>query len=176
MSATVPLRESRRTVPVPISEGRAANHTVGWAVIGALAIAVQLYVYAAWILGGEAVRTPTGPDPIPGYVMVAAWILQILGPVGSLALLVWCIRQYQRTRRLGFDTLLAIGWCSMVWQDPGLNILRTQIFYNSYLFNRGSWATHIPGWVSPNGHLLPEPLLFTSLMYATSGLVFAFLI
>jgi hypothetical protein len=176
VSATVPLRETRRTAPVPITAGRDANPAVWWAVVGAVAIALQLYVYAAWIFSGDAVRTLTGPDPIPGYVKITAWILQVLGPVGSLTLLVWCIRQYRRTGRLGFDTLLAIGWCSMVWQDPGLNILRTQIFYNSYLFNRGSWATHIPGWVSPNGQLLPEPLLFTSLMYATSGLVFAVLI
>ena len=176
MSAAAPLRVSRRPTPAASAESRGANPAVWWAAVGGLAIVVQVYVYGAWIFSGDAVRTPTGPDPVPGYVKVAASILQILGPAGSLFLLVWCVRQYRRSGRLGFDTLLAIGWCSMVWQDPGLNILRTQIFYNSYLFNRGSWATHIPGWVSPNGQLLPEPLLFTSLMYATSGLVFAILI
>jgi hypothetical protein len=144
--------------------------------VGAIALATQLYVYVAWMTSGDFVRTPTGPDPVPGYVKVAAWVLQIGGPVGTTVLVIWCVRQYRRTGRLGFDTLLAIGWFSMVWQDPGLNILRQQIFYNSYLFNRGSWAPNIPGWVSPNANLLPEPLLFTSLMYATSGLLFAVLI
>lgn len=177
MSATLPARGAvGRGAPVTVAEPRPANAAQWWAAVGGLAIAVQVYVYGAWIVSGDAVRTPTGPDAVPGHVKVAAWTLQVLGPVGSLALLVWCVRQYRRTGRLGFDTLLAIGWWSMVWQDPGLNILRTQIFYNSYLFNRGSWAAHIPGWVSPNANLLPEPLLFTSLMYATSGLVFAVLI
>lgn len=107
MFATVPLRETRRTAP--ITDGRGTNPAVWWAVVGVVAIAVQLYVYGAWILSGDAVQTPAGPDPIPANVKAAAWVLQVLGPAGSLVLLVWCVRQYRRTGRLGFDTLLASG-------------------------------------------------------------------
>src|SRR5205085_12380369 len=32
-------------------------------------------------------------------------------------------------------------------------------FWNSYLVNFGSWAPHIPGWLSPNAHRLPDPIL-----------------
>ena len=36
-------------------------------------------------------------------------------------------------------------------------------------FNMGGWAGHIPGWVSPNGGNIPEPLLWVLPFYVGIG-------
>src|SRR5208283_1312984 len=49
----------------------------------------------------------------------------------------------------------------LFFQDPLLNYLNTWSTYNSWMFNRGSWVQHIPGWVSYGepGRMMAEPLL-----------------
>jgi hypothetical protein len=45
------------------------------------------------------------------------------------------------------------------FQDPLSNYLRSAYFtYNTYWLNFGSWTTNVPGWLSPNGNLLPEAI------------------
>jgi len=43
------------------------------------------------------------------------------------------------------------------------------VTYNSVFLNAGSWTSSIPGWLSPNGHMLPEPLLWTGVGLRQSG-------
>jgi hypothetical protein len=47
-----------------------------WAIIGVCFLAVEIYVFGHWILGGDAYATTTGTDPVPGSVKIWAWLLQ----------------------------------------------------------------------------------------------------
>jgi hypothetical protein len=60
----------------------------------------------------------------------------------------------------------------MVWQDPMVNYISTQYLLNSNLINFGSWTFgSTPGWVSPNGNLLPEPIVLYPAVYMLFGIV-----
>lgn len=130
-----------------------------WATIGVAAVAVQLYVYGAWVTSDGFVPSPLGPDPIPTWEKVNAWILQPLFTIGALAVLGWVVRGCVRERRMTFDAKLLVAWYSILWLDPAGNYLRPQFMFNAYYVNRGSWVEHIPGWVSPNGGKFPDALL-----------------
>ena len=64
--------------------------------------------------------------------------------------------------------MLLVSMGLMFFQDPLLNYFNTWCTYNTWLLNRGSWSSHIPGWVSPEepGRQVPEPLLTNTPGYA----------
>lgn len=133
-----------------------------WAAIGGALLALQLYVWVRWITGPYFVRVPTGPSDPPMYMKV---------PLLANAIILWAalpfalwwffIRPWRRERRITLDGMLLISMGLMFFQDPLLNYLNTWCTYNTWLFNRGSWTSHIPGWLSPEepGHQVAEPLL-----------------
>ena len=157
---------------------RRIRPVVGWAVVGAGFVVFVVYLAIAWVASGDfhAVRTEVGKAGA-----VRAWALALtlveLGVLTTAA--VYAIRQSLRQRSLSFDTLLFLACATLYWQDPLINFFRQAFFYSSTLLNRGSWVEHIPGWISPNGHLLPEPLLFVGTMYASAipleGILAAFI-
>jgi hypothetical protein len=127
------------------------------------------YLVAAWFISGDA--TPTRAGGVGTSTKIWAWAFQIVSPI----LLIWCfayaIRRSRRDGRVHFDLLLLIGATVCIWVDPmTTNFFRTQMLYNSYLVNLGSWAEHIPGWLSPNAHLFPEPLINWGALYAVTYL------
>ena len=139
-----------------------------WAVVGAGFIALQVYVYSAWILSGDAVRTPTGPTPVPGYMRWSAHSMEAI----TVSLVVFfgywfVVRPWRRERRMTLDGLLYLACFTLYWADPLLNYAQTWGTYNAVFFNRGSWAMHIPGWIAPRNNLFPEPLLWSGGLYPT---------
>jgi hypothetical protein len=136
---------------------------VWWAAVGAAAVAVQAFVFVTWFLSGEAKTTPTGADPVPTSTKFWAISIQSISILLFLGTAVLVVRQCRRRRVLTFDAVLVIAWCLSWWQDPILNYLRPIFFYNAYLVNLGSWTSRIPGWQSPDGHLLAEPLFAASI-------------
>ena len=131
-----------------------------WAGLGAAAIAFQAYVYIAWIASSDFKPTPTGPDPVPRIEQVIAWILQPALALVALAALIWVIRGCRRGGALTLDAkLLIAGYCQL-WLDPIGSLIRPEFFFNAYYVNFGSWIGHIPGGMTPNGHMLADlPLL-----------------
>ncbi|WP_139334685.1 spirocyclase AveC family protein, partial [Mycobacterium colombiense] len=65
----------------------------------------------------------------------------------------------------------------MFFQDPLLNYLNTWCTYNTWMPNRGSWSSNIPGWVSPEvpGHQVVEPLLTNVPGYSFGNLLIVML-
>jgi hypothetical protein len=118
---------------------------------------MQIYVYTAWVASGDFKAVHSGADPLPNSEKVWAWVLQISFTAVAVATVIWLIRGCRRERRLTLDAKLAIGFVSIIWLDPVPNLLRPQVFFNSYYINRGSWVEHIPGWISANGRFLPDP-------------------
>src|SRR4051812_39399851 len=73
---------------------------IPWAVFGAACIGLQTYAYTRWILGPDFHRTPSGPTPIPTFMRVAAWTIQIAGVLGVMATLYFLVyRQWKRNGR-----------------------------------------------------------------------------
>lgn len=136
------------------------------AAIGALCVALQLWIYGAWALDGIHRLPATGPDTVPTRIKVALWTIQALG----LVLIVWLAaslrRQWRRTRTLQPDGLLFVGALSTVWLEPIGSYFKTTFLCNSYTINVASWGPYIPGWQNPAGSHKPEPLLYGGLAYA----------
>jgi len=157
-----------------ISYARRYDISKAWAALGAFFLAITVYVFAAWIISGDATPTKPGPDPIPGYVKAFAWFWQILGPVLMIGCIIYVVRRSRREGRITFDAMILFAWATAMWLDPATNnFIRPNLLYNSYLINFGSWAPHIPGWLSPNANLLPEPIVAYSGLYGVPGVLVA---
>ncbi|HKY92163.1 MAG TPA: spirocyclase AveC family protein [Nevskiaceae bacterium] len=136
-----------------------------WAFIGGLFVALDVYVFGAWILSDEFRPQPPGDTPVPGFVMfwVRFWeFVSIALGVGCLVYLVRCT-----FRKEAFPTLaiFMIAWQLSLWQDPIINFIRPMFTYSSAFYNMGSWSSFVPGWISPNGSRMPEPIFFQVGMY-----------
>ena len=133
-----------------------------WAAAGGAILVLQLYVWIQWITGPYFERVPAGPMDPPMYMKVPLMANAIVLWVGLPFALWWFIvRPWVRERRITLDGMLLVSMGLMFFQDPLLNYFNTWCTYNTWLFNRGSWSSHIPGWVSPEepGRQVAEPLL-----------------
>jgi hypothetical protein len=159
---------SQTSAPVPRSNSvpRRARPVLWWAAIGIAAVALQAYIYTRWIMSADFRSVPTGPDSVPQWEKVAAWIEQGAFTVAAVGVVVWVVRGCIKQRRMTFDAKLLLGTMALTWLDPIGNMVRVSFFMNSYYVNRGSWTPFIPGWISPNAAHLPDPLLveFTGYM------------
>lgn len=149
------MNETRKK-PAPI---------VLWAALGALCIVMQCYVFGAWIASSDFRPTDPGPDPVPPEVLNTIHNFERFSITLGLLALVWFAWGIWRNRRIDVWRLLMIGWLSSYWLDPWLDFLRPMFTYNAYATNFGSWAEFIPGWQSPNGSRIAEPLLIDPSAY-----------
>jgi hypothetical protein len=100
---------------------------------------------------------------------VTARAVVVAGIVAFSGCLYWfVIRPWRRDHRLTPDGLLLFGFLALIWQDPIINYTQTWLSYSSVLPNHGSWGPHIPGWLSPEANLMPEPLVFLFPAYGYS--------
>lgn len=133
-----------------------------WAVIGGALLVLYLYGWIRWIAGPYFQQVPTGPSDPPMYMKVPL-IANAVGAWIGLPFAVWwfIIRPWRRERRITLDGMLMVSMGLIFFQDPLLNYLNTWCTYNTWMPNRGSWSSYIPGWVSPEvpGHQVVEPLL-----------------
>lgn len=154
--------------PAPVSDGvpvesgrRRARPVLGWAMFGVVALAVQLYIYAAWILRGHATPIGVGSDPVPGWMKVSLISQEVVFVVGGLAAVaLFVVRPLLRERRLSWDGMAVIAAVSLVWWDPLYSYLGLAHTYNSYMTNVGSWASDVPGWLPPNGQNISQPIFW----------------
>lgn len=132
-----------------------------WAGLGVAALGFQTYLYARWILSGNLKRTPTGSDPVPTYLRVAAHANEVLAILLALGCVYWfCVRPWRHERRVTIGGLACFAALSVYWQDTAGNWANHIAVWNAEFFNLGAWYNFIPGWVSPQAQHIPEPLLF----------------
>lgn len=138
-----------------------------WAVSGAFWFLFQVCVWGRWISGPYFVATPPGPDPVSPTMQAYLFWAQVICPVVCVSLLwFWVVAPWRREGRLSSDAMIVIATTTVWFWDFSPSYIVDQVLYNSHMFNRGSWGLHAwPGWVSPAGHLLPEPLLFVPPAY-----------
>jgi Spirocyclase AveC-like len=134
---------------------------VTFAGVGALLLAFELYVLARWVAGPNFKPTPPGPDPISGAGQAVLTVMQVIVPIGTAACIwFWVVRPWRRDGQLTTDGMFAIAAGMIFFWDMCMNYTSVTLFYNSHLVNFGAWANGAwPGWTSPNGNLLPEPVL-----------------
>lgn len=133
-----------------------------WAVVGGALLALQLYVWISWITGPYFERVPGGIHEPPLYMKIPLIANAVVLWVGLPFAIWWFfIRPWRRERRITLDGMLFLSMGLMFFQDPLLNYFNTWCTYNTWSFNRGSWSSNIPGWVSPEepGRQVAEPLL-----------------
>lgn len=138
-----------------------------FAAIGALFLALEVYIYIDWIFfSGKFKRTPQGPTPIPEWMRQGALWVTIVTAAGFLAAIYFfVIKPLRRDGRLSTDGLLAISFILIYWQDPLLNYTVTVSTYNTVFPNWGSWTQSVPGWLSPRGSQMAEPLIWSGPTY-----------
>ena len=158
-----PVTESLGGVAAPGAEVQpSADRVKIWAVVGGAILVLQLYVWIRWITGPYFERVPAGPSDPPLYMKIPLMANAIVLWIGlPFALWYFIIRPWVRERRITLDGMLLVSMGLMFFQDPLLNYFNTWCTYNTWLFNRGSWSSDIPGWVSPEepGRQVAEPLL-----------------
>jgi hypothetical protein len=138
---------------------------VAWAVLGAAFLAVEAWALSGWVLSGDASPTPTGADPVPGYMKVAihgAEVAAVVAFVVFVALVV--VRPWRRDGAITLDGLFCLVFLTVFWQDTFSNYFAHWFSYNAEFTNLGSWDSHVPGWQSAQGNLIAAPL-FLHLAY-----------
>ena len=143
-------------------EARAPKPITYWAWLGAAFAALNVWIYVRWLMAGDLWSTPTGIDDVPLKSIIAARTTEVLSVTLAIAAVIVVVRQCRRERRLTFDAIFLIAWMLASWQDPLVNYLRPQFFYNAEFVNVGSWAPYIPGWASPLAGNFAHDILFTA--------------
>ena len=169
-------RTKRRDSAIALTErialaDRPTPPVVRWAWVGAAILVFISWVLGRWILTGKAVPTDPGPDPLPYsehlYIVWVQWIAMLAGAV-AFALIV--VRPWMRAGKMTTTGMLYICWLTLFFQDPMMNYTSATVLYNSYMVNLGTWTLgSTPGWTSPNGNNLPEPLLLIVVGYTIIG-------
>jgi hypothetical protein len=167
----------RLDIPEQVSEQivgdiapRRARPVVWWASVGAAAVALQAWIYGSWIASDDFRTVTIGRSEVPGHDKVWAWILQIAFSAAAVATIAFVVRTCLKQRRLSLEAKILLAWWAIMWLDPAANYFRPQYFFNSYYVNMGSWAAHIPGWVSPRGGNLPFAWTINFTSYTNSVL------
>lgn len=133
------------------SSERVAPVTV-WAAIGALFMALNVYVLVKWITGPNFVEVGTGPDRPPAWMRTVLDVSQVVLPVAAVFTIYWLlVRPWRRRGAVTWDGLLTLGLLTVSLWDPASAYLQTWFGYNSYLFNRGAPIFELPGVVSAHG-------------------------
>ncbi|MHB8692191.1 MAG: spirocyclase AveC family protein [Solirubrobacteraceae bacterium] len=167
MSATYqPITGVGRAEDPAAKARRRARPIVAFAGCGIGFIALQAYVYAAWILDGNAHAVSTGSTPVPEFMKISITAQEIFFPLAALGLAYYAVaRPLRRERRLSWDGMWFMAVITLVWQDPLYSYLNIAHTYNSYFINAGSWAPNIPGWLAPNANRLGQPVLWDLPVY-----------
>jgi hypothetical protein len=138
---------------------------VFWSVVGVLCILFATYVYASWIVSGNATPVGPGPDPIPGGTRLAIIAFQIACPILALIAIVYVVRKSMRERVLCVEAAVVIGSAIAWWHDPMINWFQPVLVYNAGLVNFGNWMENVPGSLSPGSRFMVEPVLMIGMIY-----------
>ena len=145
-----------------------------WAGVGAVVLAIELYLVIKWVSGPYFTRVSSGPSVPPTWMKVAIITAQVLTPALVLVFLyAFVVRPWRRERRVIADGLLCLALVTVSVLDPLSDYLQNWFTYNSYFVNFGSLVKGIPGWVSYGapGKMVAFPIIFMPAVYG--GLLLA---
>lgn len=132
-----------------------------WFYIGLAFLAFMAYVVYNWVTAPYF-----GPTKVPENVVVPTqfkigiWAVQIgMSLVWIYFIYTQLIKPIRQTGQPNTLGLFGIAFFFAIFWDPSMNWIQQGCVYNAYAFNMGFLSGEIPGWMSPRGNLLPEPLL-----------------
>lgn len=161
---------TRRTATATIGAPQSTAPVVRWAWLGSALMVFILYVLGRW-LTVTATPTDPGPDPLPDVIRSFVFWVQV-GTTVLAILVFWLfvVRPWRREGQLTTAGMLYLCWLTLFFQDPMVNYTSVICLYNSHMLNLGTWTLGAtPGWLSPNGNHLPEPLLLVIAGYTILG-------
>jgi hypothetical protein len=143
------------------SQRGAARPVLWWAALGAVFLAVEIALFTAWIVSGNAKPTPRGSTPVPGWMKVfdPAWEVFTVC-AAALFLYYVVIRPWRREGRITTNGIFTLVIASLYWQDPFENYSGANWISNSNSINFGSWTSNIPGDLLGSSHKIPEPFVW----------------
>lgn len=132
-----------------------------WACIGAVFLAFIFWVIYNWVTAPYFGPTELAPGvEVPINFKIGVWAVTIgMGLVWLYLIWSQIIQPIRKTGQPNTLGLLGIAFFVAIFWDPSMNWIQVGCVYNPYAPNLGFLSAEIPGWLSPNGHLLPEPLL-----------------
>lgn len=132
-----------------------------WATIGCIFLAFIFYVIFQWVTAPYFGRTELAPGvEVPTHFKIGVWTVTIgMGLVWLFYIWTQIIKPIRQTGQPSTVGLLGIAFFVAIFWDPSMNWIQQGCVYNPYAFNLGFLSAEIPGWMSPRGELLPEPLL-----------------
>jgi hypothetical protein len=158
---TPPLAESR-------ADGKPTEPVQVWGVVGALALAFILFIWAKWVTGPYFEEVPAGPSEQPDWMTTLHLVWQIAFAGVAIAMLYWfLVRPWRRDGQPSTDGLLCAAIALLFFQDPLSSFTGHWFTYNMNLLQYGSWVNEIPGWMAfgAPGANVGEPLVFTGAVY-----------
>lgn len=163
---------TRQSAPSPAAlSGSSTEPVQRWAWAGVLVLLSIVYVMGRWVYLGFAVPTDPGPDLMSRtqelFIYWVQWVAMIMGVI---AFTYFVILPWRREGKMSTTGMLYICWLTLFFQDPMMNYTSASVLYNSHMVNLGTWTLgSTPGWTSPNGNHLPEPLLLIIVGYTLIG-------
>lgn len=155
------IASKRSAASVDISGKDESILVRSWFVVGCGFLLFMAYVIYNWVTSPYFGPTPLAPGvEVPTYYKIAIRTIEVALPL-AWAYLIYTqiikpIRQTGNPNTLG---LVGVGFFFAIFWDPSMNWIQQGCVYNPYAFNLGFLSANIPGWMSPNANLLPEPLL-----------------
>jgi hypothetical protein len=161
---------ARRAAAISVAQ-RPTPSVVRWAWLGGAILLFIVFVLTRWFLIGNAVPTDPGPDALPDTSRQFIFWVQLVAMLLGVAAFLWfVVVPWRREGRMTTTGMLYICWLTLFFQDPMMNYTSASVLYNSYMVNLGTWTLgSTPGWLSPNGNRLPEPLLLIIVGYTIIG-------
>ena len=146
--------------PAAIEGDQTAHLYRLWVAIGIFFLSIEAWTIYQWVTSPYFKPASVGPDPIPADALLHVRMIEAFSATGFLI----CVWFFLLSPLIKKQPLTAFGriFIAMVtayWMDPIYNYTNAVWYYNAYAFNMGSWASFIPGWISPAHENFPEPLL-----------------
>lgn len=137
-----------------------------WACIGACCLGMWAFTWTVWFADGKATPTPTGLTEVPWWMVASIRFFEVGGLLSTVLFIYhFLVKPWRRERRITHDGLLLLAFMSLYFQDPLLNYFAPVYTYNAAVTNLGNWGMAFPGWLTPRGNFMPEPLLLAFPMY-----------
>lgn len=132
-----------------------------WFTIGCLFLCFIGYTIFQWVTAPGFGRTmpPPGTEN-PTQFLIGHWVVVVgMGLVWLYLIVTQIVRPWMKNGAPNTLGLLTIGFFIAIFWDPSMNWIQQGCVYNVHNPNLGFLSYLIPGWMSPRGELLAEPLL-----------------
>ena len=140
-----------------MSTVQAARPAAVWVTVGVGFLALQAWIYGSWLASGDLAAVGNGPTPVPAWMSVTIRAFEVGSLAGILAFgWFFLVRPWRQAGHITLDGMFTLAFLTMFWQDPLMNYFNTWFTYNTSFIAVASWASHIPGWFSPQGGNLPQ--------------------